>query len=146
MSNPTSVREAMLRHPTVHPAELTVAEARAVFEASPKIRIVLLARDGVLVSTLLRDDLADTGVEAGDDAALLAADRGTLEGRTIGPDALLAPTREAMVRADRPRLAVVDADGRLLGLLCLKRSQTGFCTDEGVAGMRQSRAGSASSR
>lgn len=36
-----------------------------------------------------------------------------------------------MVRLGQRRLAVVDADNRLLGLLCLKRDLSGFCTDSG---------------
>jgi CBS domain-containing protein len=130
----TTVADAMLRHPTVHPADLTVGKARAVFEASPKTRLLLLVADGVLVSTLTRDDL-----EAADDPTTPAAGLGTLEDRCVSPDLPLDPTREALVREGRPRLAVVAEDGRLLGLLCLKRSQSGFCTDDGVAQMRRSR-------
>jgi hypothetical protein len=36
-------------------------------------------------------------------------------------------------------MAVVSPSGLLLGLLCLKRSFTGFCTDDGVARMRRER-------
>ncbi|MGW1564687.1 hypothetical protein ACWCQ1_51030 [Streptomyces sp. NPDC002144] len=32
----------------------------------------------------------------------------------------------------RRRLAVTDGCGRLLGLLCLKRSGNGYCSDEGI--------------
>lgn len=52
---------------------------------------------------------------------------------------------EAMTRAGQRRLAVIDDDSqRLLGLLCLKRSRTGFCTDEGVAAIRRARLGASS--
>ena len=44
-----------------------------------------------------------------------------------------------MITTGIRRLAVVDGDLRLLGLLCLKASRTGFCSDEGVDGMRRGR-------
>ena len=37
------------------------------------------------------------------------------------------------------RLAVVDDDHRLLGLLCLKRSGSGFCSDDDVISRRRAR-------
>jgi hypothetical protein len=40
----------------------------------------------------------------------------------------------------RVRLAVVDDDGVLTGLLCLKRKLTGFCTDADVAARAAERA------
>lgn len=132
----------MLRRPTVHPPDLTVAEARAALAASPKLRLLLLVRDGVLVGALDRDDLAGPAGQAPTTTAARtpAAALASLVGRTVGAAAPLDETREAMVRTGRRRLAVVDDDGRLLGLLCLKRSQDGFCTDEGVAELRRARA------
>ncbi len=38
----------------------------------------------------------------------------------------------------RRRLAVVDERGALLGLLCLKRRLTGFCSDADVAARGES--------
>lgn len=125
----------MLRHPTVHPADMTVAEARAAFAASAKIRVLLLVAGDRLVSTVVRDDLAGSA-----DPASAVADAGTLTGRCVAADAPLEATFQAMVRDGRRRLAVVEPDGILLGLLCLKQSRSGFCTDEGVAAMRRSRA------
>jgi len=37
-----------------------------------------------------------------------------------------------MIATGRRRAAVTSADGRLLGLLCLKASQAGFCSDQDV--------------
>ena len=37
-----------------------------------------------------------------------------------------------MIMTGRRRAAVTGADGRLLGLLCLKVSRTGFCSDQDV--------------
>lgn len=125
-----TVDDAMLRHPTVHAADLTVGAARAVFDASPKARLLLLTDDGMLVSTVARDDLHTAADPAGP-----AAELGSLTDRTVAPDVPLATAYDLMAGGLR-RLAVVDASGRLLGLLCLKRNLTGFCTDDGVAAMR----------
>lgn len=136
MSDPVArtVGDAMLRRPTVHAADLSVAAARAAFDASPKTHLLLLVRGGVLVTTLTRADL-DVDV----DPLGLAARLGSLADRTVGPDVRLGPIREAMIRDGVRRLAAVDPAMRLLGLLCLKRSLNGFCSDEGVAALRASR-------
>ena len=125
----------MLRNPTVHRADLTVGEARAAFEASAKQRLLLLVADGRLVSTVSRDDLAGAY-----DGARRAAEVGTLDGRTVTPDVPLEEVMTHMESRGLRRIAVVEADLQLVGLLCLKRSLTGFCTDEGVAEMRRDRA------
>lgn len=130
-----TVGEAMLRHPTVHPATLSVGEARAVFAEHPKTHLLLLLDGTTLVSTLTRDDL-----EGADHDDVPAARLGSLEHRTVSPDVLLAPTREEMVGTGQRRVAVVGPGMKLLGLLCLKRRLTDFCTDEGVASMRRERA------
>lgn len=124
----------MLRHPTVHRADLTVREARSVFAAGAKTRVLLLVTGGRLVSTVVREDL-----DPGADPAAAAANAGTLTGRCVAADALLEDTFQAMLREGQRRLAVIEPDGTLLGLLCLKQSRSGFCTDEGVAAMRASR-------
>lgn len=129
-----TVADAMLRNPTVHPADLTIGAARAAFGASPKLHMLLLAHDGVLVSTVVRAD-----VDGDIDPAALAADAGSLDGRTVTPGTLLAPAHADMRRRGVRRLAVVDGSARLVGLLCLKRSLAGFCTDDGVAEMRRAR-------
>jgi hypothetical protein len=49
------------------------------------------------------------------------------------PDVDVEEVRLAMLAARHRRLAVVGAEGELLGLLCLKRSGSGFCSDEDVA-------------
>lgn len=61
-----------------------------------------------------------------------ALDLAVLIGRTVPPNAPLAVVHEQMVTRGQRRLAVVDAEGTLLGLLCLKRSQAAFCTDDGI--------------
>lgn len=128
-----TVAEAMLRQPTVHPADLTVGEARAAFAAHPKTHLLLLVHDDVLVAALTRDDLSG----AGDEEA--AAQLGSLAGRTTPADVQVEELRTAMADSGLRRIAVVDEASRLLGLLCLKASLDGFCTDEGVRGMRDAR-------
>lgn len=129
-----TVGSAMLRRPTVHGPDLTVGEAQEIFAEHPKTHLLLLAEDDVLLSAVVRSD-----VEGRTDLAALAREIGTVEGRTVTPDQPLEPLRATMADTGPRRLAVVDAEGRLLGLLCLKRSRTGFCTDEGVAAMRAER-------
>lgn len=144
---PRTVADALLRQPTVHRADLTVGQARAAFDASAKTHMLLLAGDGVLIGTLTRADLdrggdggvgLDGGVDLDPNARAAAV--GTLVGRTTAPDVPLAPTHALMCRRGIRRLAVVDDAMRLLGLLCLKHSRSGFCTDDGVAAMRRARA------
>ncbi len=60
----------------------------------------------------------------------------------MSPDTELHEARELLVRSGRRRLAVVGSDGRFLGLLCLKRTHQGFCSDLDVrARTRAGRAG-----
>lgn len=128
-----TVADATLRHPAVHPAGLTVAEARAAFDASAKTHMLLLVDGERLLGTLTRADVMDPL------APEARVPLGLLTDRVIEPDAPLDATWEQMVREGRRRLAVTDSSMRLLGLLCLKRRLDGFCTDEGVAHMREDR-------
>jgi hypothetical protein len=50
----------------------------------------------------------------------------------VPAEASLAEVRRKMIATGRRRAAVTSADGRLLGLLCLKASQAGFCSDQDV--------------
>lgn len=133
-TQPLTVEDAMLRRPTVHLADVSVAEARAAFDSSKKTHLLLLTRNGLLISTVTRADL-----EKEANPELPATTVGTLLNRTVSPDTPLDHARHDMLRRGERRLAVVDDAMHLLGLLCLKRSHTGFCTDEGVAAMRRER-------
>ncbi|MFD9827605.1 CBS domain-containing protein [Tsukamurella tyrosinosolvens] len=130
-----TVDDVMLRRPTVHPADITVRAARAAFAASPKLRLLLLVRDGRLIGTLDRDDVSAPDAEDHGSALALAS----LDGRTVAPDVPAGKVRTDMVASGIRRLAVVDDHRRLLGLLCLKASTSGFCTDDGVDTMRRCR-------
>ena len=59
--------------------------------------------------------------------------RDRLHARCVGPGTDLVEAWNVMRSHGRRRLAVVDRSGHLLGLLCLKRSGRGFCSDAGVA-------------
>ena len=120
------VADAMVTRPKTHGPETTVAKIRAVFEDDHVHMALIIATNGRLVTTIERPDLA----------ALPHSDQvsevGALAGRTVRASDDLAATTEVLLRDGRRRLAVVDDGGRLLGLLCLKRDRTGFCSDEGI--------------
>jgi len=120
------VLDGMMTRPTTHPVDATIGDARAFFADSHK-HLMLLVDDGRLRGTLVRRDLPTS---AADDLPALSV--AVLRGRTVAPDADLERVRGDLVQRERRRLAVVDDTGRLLGLLCLKKHQRGFCSDEDV--------------
>lgn len=122
-----TVADAMVTSPKTSPAGTTVAEARAAF-ADDHVHMLLLVSDGVLLGTLVRDDLVGAHSQA--TAALGLA---TLGDRTTRPEQPIEQVRQQLIATGHRRLAVVDDAGRLLGLLCLKRDLTGFCSDSGIA-------------
>lgn len=115
----------MLARPKVSPPDTTVAEALALL-ADDHVHALLIVDAGVLLAVVERADLA------GAPPGAPVRPYGRRRGRVVGPDAELAATWEAMVAHGRRRLAVVDPDARLLGLLCLKRSGRGFCSQADV--------------
>jgi CBS-domain-containing membrane protein len=116
----------MVTAPWTHGCDLTVAGAREAF-ADAHVHMLLLTDSGVLQGTLLRDDLA-----AATEPTLPALDRATLAARTVSPDHPVEEALALMREQGTRRLAVVDAGGHLLGLLCLKRTRDGFCSDADV--------------
>ncbi|MFP5020734.1 CBS domain-containing protein [Pseudonocardia phyllosphaerae] len=118
--------EAMIRFPKAHPRSTTVARAREEFR-DDHVHALLVVEDGILLAVVERGDLEG---RPGSDPVLAA---GAIEGRAISPDAHLLTQRDYMQETGHRRLAVVDDDRQLLGLLCLKRSGAGFCSDAGVA-------------
>jgi len=117
----------MLTSPTVHAPSTTPAQLRAFFEDDHK-HMALLVDGGKLVGTVERADLSQPVSDH-----LPASAIAKLEGRTVDPDAGLLEVFDAMARDGRRRLAVTSDDSTLLGLLCLKASGLGFCSDAGVA-------------
>jgi CBS domain-containing protein len=121
-----TVVDAMLRSPRTCGPATTVAQARSVL-ADDHVHAVLVVDDARLLAVVERADL-DAAAPAS-----LARDAGRLDGRVVGPTFDVEEVRLAMLAARHRRLAVVDSGGELLGLLCLKRSGTGFCSDADVA-------------
>ena len=119
--------EAMLTTPARHPLSVTAGEIRDFFRDDHVHAALIVSPAGYLEAVVERGDIAGCQVL---DAA--AAPLGRLAGRTVPAGASLAEVRRAMTTAGRRRAAVTTADGRLLGLLCLKASRTGFCSDQDV--------------
>jgi len=88
---------------------------------------LIVTMGGVLLTTIERTDLP-----VGLPPDTPAGELGTLAGRTAGPASPLGPTTAGLLRGRRRRLAIVDECGQLLGLLCLKKDGTGYCSDDGV--------------
>jgi len=126
VSERPTVAEAMLARPKLATPATTVADLR-VFFADDHVHCGLVVADGRLRAVVVRADL----VGAPDDAA--AVDFGSLEGRTVAASADAEEVRERMVAQGVRRLAVIEDDGRLLGLLSLKRTGRGFCSAADLA-------------
>ena len=122
----TIVAEAMICCPKLLPATAAVDAVRESLR-SEHVHAALLVDGGALVAVVEASDLSDS-LPADSPAVAL----GSLRGRVTRPDADLVTTRDAMTALGRRRLAVVDSGGRCLGLLCLKNSGRGFCSDADV--------------
>lgn len=117
-----TVAEVMIRGPKTLPAAATVDEARRLFE-NPRVLVALLDDGGRYAGELRRDDLPPSLPAEGPVGGLARP------GETIGPDRPMSEALEIMSRLDEERLAVVDPDGELVGLLCLNRKHGHFCVD-----------------
>ena len=124
-----TVADAMLTIPVRHALTATVGELRDFFRDEHVHAALITSPAGHLAAVVERGDLGPD--RAPDDA--VAAPLGRLAGRTVPPGASLAAVRQAMNGSGRRRVAVTSADGRLLGLLCRKASQAGFCSDQDVS-------------
>ncbi|MDR7254486.1 CBS domain-containing protein [Nocardioides sp. BE266] len=118
--------DVMVTHPKSLPADASIDDVRAAL-ADDHVHMILLTHGDKLCGTLTRSDATDV---PGDHRALVYS---VLSGRTVSPDAPVAAVRAFLVQAEQRRLAVVDAELTLLGLVCLKRSGSGFCSDVDVA-------------
>jgi CBS-domain-containing membrane protein len=121
------VADVMVTSPKTHGPRCRPQTIREFFEDDHVHMALVVTADGRLITTIERSDLARATP-----GATCAVELGTLVGRTVAPSQPLAAAREMLVPEGRRRLAVVDASGRLLGLLCLKRDGTGFCSDKGI--------------
>jgi CBS domain-containing protein len=126
-SSIAQVFDAMVTCPMTHPPDCGVEAIRAAFENDHVGMALIVGTDGRLVTTIERPDLGPTA-----SSSTPVSDLGTLTGRTVGPVASLDAVTAKLLREGRRRLAVVDDSGRLLGLLCLRRDGTGYCSDQGI--------------
>jgi CBS domain-containing protein len=122
-----TLADAMLTTPVRHPLGVTVRELWDFFADDHVHAALIVGPAGYLAAVVERGDITHSLVP---DAA--AAPLGRLAGRIVLEDASLAEIRRAMNAAGRRRAAVISEDGRLLGLLCLKASRAGFCSEEDV--------------
>lgn len=117
----------MVTCPKMHGPGSGLETIRAFFEDDHVHMALIVAADGRLVTTIERPDLA-----AAASGSAPVAKLGTLCGRTVAAADPLDAAAAMLLREGRRRLAVVDDSGRLLGLLCLKRDGSGYCSDEGI--------------
>ena len=103
------------------PASATVGEVRAWFEESTSRRLAFLADDGRYLGSLTRADVADPA--AGDRPAVDVAQ----DGPTVSPDAPATTGRDLALQSDSRRVPVVDAGGRLLGVVAVTGDLQSFC-------------------
>lgn len=122
-----SVADVMVSRPKTLPAEASIGDIRAEFD-DDHVVMVLLVEGDALRGTLLRDDVPSDAAPA---APALPLAHTT--GRTVLPSESADRVFRRLVDSGKRRLAVVDGGDRLLGLVCLTRRRTGFCTDEGIA-------------
>lgn len=123
----TRVADVMVSSPKTHGPGSRLEEIRAFFHDDHVHMALIVALDGRLITTIERSDLA-----AAMPGCTPARELGTLAGRTAGPADALDAATAALLRERRRRLAVVDGSGLLLGLLCLKKDETGYCADEDI--------------
>ena len=120
--------DIMVTIPIRHSQDATAAQLAEFFTDDHVHAAVLVDDDGVLVSVVERADLVPQ-LPAETSAARL----GALAGRVVDERTELAEVWRLLNTGGRRRLAVTDRAGRLLGLICLTRRGTGFCSDADVA-------------
>lgn len=125
---PPCVEDAMITRPKTLPRGASVQQIRDLFTDDHVHLALIVDSDGQLLATLERGD-----IPAGASGTAGALGFGSLSGRTVTPELPLSAATAALHFAGRRRLAVVDGKGKLRGLLCLKRTGLGYCTDSGVA-------------
>jgi CBS-domain-containing membrane protein len=121
------VAEVMVMCPKTHSPDCGLDAIRAFFTDDHVHMALIVAPDGRLVTTIERPDLATVTSNSAPVTEL-----GTLARRTARPADPVEAATAKLVREGRRRLAVIDESGRLIGLLCLKRDGTGYCSDQGI--------------
>ena len=121
-----TVSDAMVRRPKVLADSSTIADVRAFF-LDEHVHAALIVRAGSLLSVIERRDL-DPHLPDGMPALTV----GRLGDRVVHEHTQLPAAEHQLRTAGGRRLAVIDADGALKGLLCLKGSGCGYCSDNDV--------------
>jgi predicted transcriptional regulator len=119
---PRTVADAMILTPKTSGSQATVRDMKTQLE-DDHVHAVLIVHSGVLLAVVERSDL-DPSIS--DETSALSV--GRLSGRIVAGDHPLDAAHRSMTASGTRRLAVVDENGRLDGLLCLKRHGQGFCS------------------
>jgi CBS domain-containing protein len=112
--------DLMHRRITTLPASATVGELRAYFAESTSHKLALLVDGERYVGAL--EPVALDGAPDGDAASGYAE-----RGETVAPDVPADVARERAMAMASSRLPVVDADGRLAGIIAINSRRDGFC-------------------
>jgi CBS domain-containing protein len=108
------------RRITTLPASATVAELRAYFAESTSHKLALLVDGERYVGSLVASAL-----DGAPDSE--AAGRFAVRGETVAPEMPADVARDRAMAMGSSRLPVVDADGRLLGIIAINSRRDGFC-------------------
>ena len=112
--------DLMHRRLTTLPATTTVGELRAYFAESTSHKLALIVDGERYVGAVGTGALGDA---ADDVPAARIARREPI----VRPDAPAADAEAAALADPSDRLPVVDADGRLVGIVAINHARDGFC-------------------
>jgi CBS domain-containing protein len=110
-----TVRDVMLAEARTIPPDTPVQDVRETF-ANPRVKLLLVAEGERFLGTLTPDGVPAAGT---------IADGVDTDTPTLNPDDGVARALELLEHTSR--VPVVDADGRLHGLVCLNRGKSAFC-------------------
>jgi len=118
--NGATAADLMHRRITTLPASATVAELRAYFAESTSHKLALLVDGERYVGSL-----EPPALDGAPDSAV--ASDFAVRGDTVEPDVPADVARERAMAMASSRLPVVDADGRLAGIIAINSRRDGFC-------------------
>jgi|GEM_PF-1444851 len=116
-----TVRDVLHAKLSTVDANATLADVRAYFAASASRRQAFVVDGERYVGSLTPAEVADG------DAGSLASDVADRSGPTIGPDAPATKGRDLALLTDARRVAVIDDDGALIGVVAVTGDLTSFC-------------------
>ncbi len=116
-----TVRDVLHARTTSLDANATVAEVRAYFDASTSRRQAFLLDDGRYVGSLTAARVAEES-----DPERIAAEIAD-PGQTIGLDASANVARDLALTTDARRVAVLDGDRKLVGVIAVTGDLQHFC-------------------